>query len=185
MSGDTLSVNNSYFGGAGGGWSGTVTAVTGSDPNKTGALSQTNAVVAVWQKFAQKYHLQLLGYEGGQQLLLANGASPMLKLVCAWDTYSGARSVTSSLLDYWRTTVGASAVLNYFMDTSQCSYPSSWGLATDIDHLSTATKYQGALQQLQFLLKRDLDPASNDNRPVDLNLPAQLGGHDETQPGHR
>ena len=91
VNGDTLSVNNSYFGGTGSGWSGTVTAVTGSDPNKIGALPQTNAVVAVWQKFAQKYRLQLLGYEGGQQLLLGNGASPMLKLLCAWDTYSGAK----------------------------------------------------------------------------------------------
>jgi hypothetical protein len=41
-----------------------------------------------------------------------------------------------------------------------------WGLATDIDHLSTATKHQVALHQLQFLLKRDLDPMSKDDTPA-------------------
>lgn len=146
--GDTLSVDDRYFGGTGRGWSGTVTAVTGPDHNAIGALSQTNALVAVWQAFSQKYNLQLLGYEGGQQLLLANGASPMLKLLCEWDSYRGAKSVTYSLLDNWRKTVGASAVFNYYTDTGSCTYPSSWGLLYN-PYATAMPKYEGAVQQFR------------------------------------
>ena len=46
------------------------------------------------------------------------------------------------------------------------------GPCASILNTSAATKYQGALQQLQYLLKRDLDPASNDNSPVVLNAAA-------------
>jgi hypothetical protein len=147
--GDTLTVNNSHFGGTGSGWTGTIVEVTGPDPHKTGALSEVNAVVAIWQKFAQKYNLQLLGYEGGQQLLLAHGESPMMTLLCAWDAYSGAKSVTYDLLDFWRMTVGPAATFNYYTDTSQCGYPSSWGLALEPHKTSTGAKYQGAVQQLR------------------------------------
>ena len=165
--GDTLTVDNVYLGGSGSGWSGTVETVTGNDTYE-GQITYSANLVSLWKAYAANYNLKLYDYEGGEQFLLNNGASPIKKLLCAWDTSAGAQKFTRDYLGAWRRVMGPSAVFHYFNDVASCGYPSSWGLLyyPSQGSSSSPTKYRGALQQLQFLLKRDLAPASNDNTPV-------------------
>jgi hypothetical protein len=147
--GDTLSVSNHFFAGSGQGWSAKVEALSGPDSDAKGLLQENRAMIEAWKAFAAKYGLKLLAYEGGEQLLLAGGASPMTKLICAWDGYHGAQMVTFDLLNDWRQIAGTSAEFHYFTDTNKCAYPSSWGLAYTPNDTASAAKYQGALQQLR------------------------------------
>ena len=148
-SGDVLSVSNRYFGGTGQGWSARPAAIIGLDPNANGLLQENRLMIAAWKTLATKYDLKLLAYEGGEELLLRGGASPVINLICAWDSYHGAQLVTFDLLEDWRQAVGTSAEFHYYSDTSKCGYPSSWGLAHDPYDTADAAKYQGALQQLR------------------------------------
>jgi hypothetical protein len=117
--------------------------------------------------------MKFFAYEGGEQILVSGGSSPNLTLLCAWDSYAKATTFTHDMLQTFRNIVGSGGLFNYYTDAGNCSYPSSWGLVYyPQQSTSAAAKYQGALQQLQFLLKRDIDPASNNNTPMFLDKAA-------------
>ena len=167
--GDTLAItSNTSVGGSGSGWAGTVEAISGADTNGN-QIVEAGTLAATWKSYLSGYGMKLYAYETGEQILLAGGASPMLTLLCAWDSYSAVQTFTYNYLQQWRANAGQGALANYFQDVSTCGYPSSWGLQQVTG--TASPKYNGALQQLQFLLNRDLPghPA-NDDRPVGLDM---------------
>ena len=171
---DTLTIGTNSCLGAGSGWSGTVTEAYATDPNATqSAINSAATLISTWHTFLgpATYNLKLYEYETGEQLFVQGGSDPMLPLLCAWDSFAPAQSFTNLFLAQWRAIVGTSAPIHYFTDTSSCGYPSSWGLGYTPQLAPTSPKYEGALQQLQFLLNRDLPghPA-NDDRPVGLDM---------------
>jgi hypothetical protein len=144
--GTTLSVDNQYFGSKGSGWSAIVGNVTGADSTMP-QISQAAKLTGTWLSYLERYGLKSFVYEGGEQILIHGGASPMKTLLCAWDTYSQAKKFTYEYIDQWRRIEGAGAVFNYYQDTSTCGYPSSWGLLYYPQSM-TMPKYEGAIQEM-------------------------------------
>ena len=163
---DTLTVSNTNLGGSGSGWSGTVATVTGVDAPES-AIASADALINAWKTYGTTYGLPVYGYEAGEQILLNNGASPLLTMLCAWDSWSGAEfhyDIPQRVVALaW-----SKQCLELFPECRVVSLCRSWGLLYNPGQSPLPPKFLGALQLIQFLLKRDLDPASNDNTPAFL-----------------